>query len=259
MINLIYAQKILNALFHTGGSAGLSAEDEMAQFINDGLPSKSGVTAQLYFNAFVAAGYKASGETELKYNAIRSAIDNSQHYKTENDDTVSFDYKIYDNSTDKHIGYTVSYTGWKIKSKIQEAPYPTTAYLALFTEMPDENGFNYVEPVVDDVGASTTYIRVNLHAGIITGENALNTATKDEESGKSFLDNRDIIMYPEIYGSDWGTICGFGVFEEEEPMTGNPVFWGRLYNKETETNDTISATTGHVPLFRVGDFQISLQ
>lgn len=97
--------------------------------------------------------------------------------------TVTFDhtYTLYGSSATAET--TLEY--WYIYKKSSEsASYPSKAYLALYTTMPDSSGAGYVEPTTtlseDGTEIATTYMRVDLHEGIITGEVALNHAIRDE-------------------------------------------------------------------------------
>lgn len=240
MIHNIYAQKILAALFHTSLGAIPTKEEEEQQLNAKNIPKE--VTAQAYCNAFVANDYVDGGDTIERYNAWKNEIDNCAWFYTE---TVAKAIKYTDKNGNEKSEF---FYGWERKeNSLPSTNYPSKAFLALFTKMPDENGDGYEEPDKE----STTYMRVNLNESIITGGKSLNNAVKNTTNGEATLTNKEIIMYPEVYGIDWGTIVGFGVFQEEEAMTGTPIFWGRL-------NEQVTTTINHVPLFRVGDFQVTL-
>lgn len=249
MIAPKYAQLILNAIFHTGGHVGVSPSEERESLIANGVPG-AGITAEQYFKAFEANGYKVGSETAKQYDELKALVNASGWFYTQDTTEEEFQYR---NPTSGQTTLTKRFSGWEIKQRSEQlANYPKTAFLALFTKMPDENGEGYKEPNKADNGETTTYMRVDLHNGIVTGNCSLNTAIKDSDSGMSVLDNSEQIVYPEVYGFDWGPIIGFGVFEEEEIDAGIPVLWGRL-------NNQITATVNRVPLFRTGDFKVTLQ
>ena len=261
MIALKYAKQILNALFHTGGSAGKSAEEEMEEFKSQGavtyqykdangnVENVFGVSAGMYMLAFDNDGYIQNGETSRRYNAIKTAVSKSNWYKVVQ---TRAEFHEYTEDGDKK---SVAITGWYIvKNSEQRAKYPSNTYLALFTRMPDENGDNYLEPTNGADGNLTTYMRTNIHCAVITGNECLNHAEKDESTGASTIANREMIMFPRISESNWGKIIGFGIFQEEGAGVGSPVLWGRLKNE-----NGIDTEVDHVPLFRIGDFKVTLQ
>lgn len=261
MIALTYAKQILNALFHTGGSAGITAEQELQNFLDEKLVSQYkynnetvyGISAVEYGLAFTADGNKTNGKTTDELNARKSKVSAlSDWYYTAYTDLVEHKYKVTKDDETKE--YTVNLKGWYlVKRDSEQAQYPKNTYLALFTEMPDETGSGYKEPIGSD-GTITTYMRTNLHCAIITGNECLNIATNDEEVGGSLIDNREIVMFPEVVAHGWGNIVGFGIFQQEDVMTGSPILWGRLKNE-----NGIDAEVDHVPLFRIGDFRVTLQ
>ena len=116
--------------------------------------------------------------------------------------------------------------------------------------MPDEFGNNYKEPIEDEEGNVTTYMRVDLHNDIISGDVSVANAAADE-NGISTLTNKNAIMFPEVSDIGWGTIVGIGVFETKQSGEGKPVYWGRLLKSEV-------ANPNHVPLLRIGEFKLTL-
>lgn len=249
MIHSKYTKAILNALFHTTGSSGVTAEEEQAMLEENGIPM-GGISASFYGLAYSQDGFSETGETTRNLNEKKEMVNATTWFYTQNTEFQTFEFEDEDGKT-----FSKSFRGWTIEKRTEQRfYYPSSAFLALFNTMPDENGQNYVEPVNGSNGTRTTYIRVNLKEGIITGNVSLNDAVADTENGGSILDNGEMIMFPEIVGSTWGTIVGFGVFEGEEVETGDtPIFWGRL------TGGSIASSANHVPLFRVGDFKITLQ
>lgn len=250
MIKLSYAQYILNGLFHTGGAVGVTPEDELKDLNAMGVPT-SGYSPNDFFVAFKNNDYKKDENYEKTAKEHKDLVNKSAWYKTYDIDNQLFKYEVSgaSGSTTQQIVY---FSGWDIIKKSEQTTYyPTKAFLALFTTMPNSDGTGYVEPtIVED--KETTYMRVDLHSGVITGNQCLNKAQIDGENGGAVLTNCEIIMYPEVSGVSWGSIVGFGVFETKEPMVGDPIFWGSI------SNGPVLTTTEHVPLFRIGDFKITL-
>ena len=250
MIASKLAKTILNELFHTGGSASsVTAEEEKNNLMAEGV--SWGVSAELYALAFDKDGYKINGPTTQKYDQYRARIKQTEWWMSSTKNTESILHEYKDPKTGKQ--YTVAITGWDVgePSSKPDIVYPQKSFLALFTQMPDDNGQGYIEPQYTEGGDATNYMRVNLHEGVITGEKSLNMPFKDEITGESVIDNKEIIAYPEVEGVSWGNIVGFGVFETEDVMSGTPVFWGTMNN--------IEAIINRVPLFRVGNFKVTLQ
>jgi hypothetical protein len=248
VINVNYAKAILNVLFHTNGSAGNTPDQEMAELVSQNI-YMTGCPASDYFEAFKKDKYKTTGPSTAALNDKKKIVNSTRWFYTVSTESETFKYE-----NESGVPKTINLSGWAIEKRdVPNNYYPQNAYLALFTTMPDENGQNYVEPVADGSGVKTTYMRVNLKEGIITGGASIVSAYKDEETGEATLVNGEMIMFPEIYGASWGTIVGFGVFEKEETETGDtPIYWGRLSNP-------ITSSTNHVPLFRIGNFKVTLQ
>jgi hypothetical protein len=90
MIATTYAQQILNALFHTGGSVGVTAEGELdtlktelglTSFEVDGVTdSVYGISADQYFNAFKSNNYAQGGLIAKGYDVLKSKAANSAWY-----------------------------------------------------------------------------------------------------------------------------------------------------------------------------------
>lgn len=250
MIHPNYSKAILNALFHTKSGDTTAAYSEKSELMADtetekGLPWIDRTYTD-YGAAYVSDGWKTTGETTSKYNKEKARINASQYWYTVDDEgTYGF--------IDKQNNFVEqSFTGWKIEQrKTPNLNYPTSSYLGLFTTMPNENGLGYVEPVIDSEGNMTTYMRVNLLSSILTGSKSMDTAVWDDETATGSISNKELIIYPEVYGFDWGTIVGVGIFLDKKPGEGSPVFWGRI-------SPEVSATTGHVPLFRIGDLKVTI-
>lgn len=248
-----FGKGILNALFHTPAIVGIDPEEEKAALIAASV--NWGVTAAQYFAAYKNNDYETGGDVEEKYNEDRQKIEASECWETESTDAVEFSYEV----TEK-VGITnttttkkVTFSGWKVKPRSSQAMYyPKKAFLALFTKMPDEIGAGYEEPMYDAEGNRTTYIRVDLHEAIISGNGCISKAAADPDGG-AYIVNTELFAFPEVYGPLWGTIVGFGVMESETPGGGDtPTHWGRV---------TAALTTkeGRIPLFRLGGFKSTLR
>lgn len=153
--------------------------------------------------------------------------------------------------------------------------YPDRAYIGLFTDlvqegeqdktengMPRNNGTGFREPPRKTLSEEDphTYQRMNLHRGLFTDTTVFNEVVQTPEGnefyndykGYAYLNNQEIIMFPEILDENgWGTISGFGLFENEVPTEGEtPFFWG--------TVTPVKGDRERVPLFRPKEFQIYL-
>lgn len=279
MISHIYAKNILNALFKTKGGAGITAEQELASF---GLSSFSfeelntetglyeektvnGLTYEDYYNAFVKDGYRERNNTKT-LNDIKNKVSSSQWYTVRTLNTLHYkEYEVYRVDAEGNFvekvnattgkkereTYKKTFYSWMAKkNEKQNVPYPAKGFLALFTTMPDLDGNNYEEPA-----EGTTYIRVNLKEDIIAGQAVLNLAVNRD--GVALVDNNKIIMYPEIDQNAWGTIKGFGIFETQERGSGKPIIWGPLKDADGTMTEVVTQSN-YVPLFRVGQFKITL-
>jgi hypothetical protein len=101
-------------------------------------------------------------------------------------------------------------------------------------------------------------MRVDLLSSILSGGKSMARATKDEETGAASIKNQELILFPEVTEADWGTIYGFGIFDTEEPGTGELLLWGRIKNSENVVTG-IPAENGKVPLFQENKFNILLK
>lgn len=256
MIASKYALAILNALFHTGGSTGLTPQEEMEELISLGVPA-TGRTPSEYMWYFSLNGYEEDESYMESSQKEKNLVNESTWYYTKN---ISETFKY----TKDDREYSVVCPGWTINKKTEQTvSYPKESFLALFTKLPEPDGTGYEEPGYkepeegsgEESGeeSACTYMRVNLHSGIITGDICLNRATNNDEGGTK-LTNNTIIMYPEVSGVDWGEIVGFGVFDTETTGSGSPILWGPLSN----STGSVYAETEHVPLFRIGDFEVTL-
>lgn len=251
MITPKMTKTILNKMFHTSGIAGLSPAEEKEALVSSGVP-ENGVSAYLYQRAFVEDGYTASGPTTEKYNAYKATVNASEWWKTITTSAISQKYDWTDeNGQDKSTTYTVS--GWGFSQRLSpDTKYPTNAYLALFTQMPDHNGLNYKEPVAVN-GQKTTYMRVNLRNAIISGNVCIKLAGRDPETGEAVIENNELFVFPEVFGVNWGTIVGFGIMPTKDAGDGTAsVLWGRTVNP-------IVTKEKSVPLFRKGAFKTTLK
>lgn len=274
MISHTYAKNILNALFKTKGTAGMTPEQELSSFNltpftvelrqDDGTYATEtvyGIKYDEYYNAYVTDGYRERNATKA-LNDKKNKVTNSQWYQVVS--LTSVHYKSYtvkvvdsmgnpvkDEATGKEKTTEKTFTSWYAK-KIdrQKVPYPTKTFLALFTTMPDLDGGNYEEP-----GDETTYIRVDLKSDIIAGQAVLGRA--ESKDGIPTVQNSKIIMYPEIDQNAWGTIKGFGIFETQEKGAGRPIIWGPLKDASGAITEVVTQSN-YVPLFRKEQFKITL-
>ena len=160
-------------------------------------------------------------------------------------------YPVYHSSSKTSSVYIDSITLTLIDPININMTYPNASYLGLFITLPDADGVGGAEPSTSaSNGAFTGYMRINLHDDIIYAENTL-VECQQGASGEGIIKNDKMIMFPEVVNENWGTIVGFGIFDNDIPGEGIPYFWGQLES---------SATTeiGKVPLFRADEFQIIL-
>lgn len=262
MIATTYAQQILNALFHTGGATGVTPEEELetlttnlglTSFTVDGVGTVYGVSADTYFTAFKNNNYAHGGPIAQGYDNLRSKVANSAWYTAK---TYSKEFTYMLSSTQK----PVQINGWYLdKQDEQDTYYPKDTFLALFTDIKEQDGETiFTEPDPE----TTTYIRVNLHCDILNGEESLTQASYDSEANETVIMNTNsVIMFPEVVESDeplllpWGTIIGFGIYDQE--TGGKPILWDKLL--PDDEGNYISAIKEHVPLFRKGQFKVTLK
>lgn len=156
----------------------------------------------------------------------------------------------------------------------QAAIYPKKAFIGLFTRMPDTDGTKFEEPDWKTNDNLHTYQRMSLHEDLLYGDMSLNAVRQigaDNENypndtiehkdylGYAFVDNKEIVLFPEILDEDgWGEIVGFGLFENEEPTPGEtPYFWGKITDKDGVVI-SVSTAKRKVPLFRKNEFKVYL-
>ena len=264
MINPKYAALILDKLFQTQGEIGINPEDELAElkrtysqlvvFTDEGGGGSDivGISSQVFAQAYKDDGYtEGSRYTELLN--IQKNINNSRWYttrETETSTTVTYSQQSGSSRTKTIHGFYLHQMSWPTDR------YPRDCYLGLFTKMPEADGTDFEEPTpIDPEDTTFSYKRMNMHWSILTGEEILKSAEGDTENNNiSTITNDKLILFPEVVGQSWGHILGFGIFESEtSDNTAAPILWGRLSNE-----NAVDATAGHVPLFRVGDFKVTL-
>lgn len=234
MINTEYAKAILNTLFAKRAN-GSDIHEERRTWKEQGIPDE--LTAEEY--------REATDDKKQEYDRWKKMIDASLHWETSTKETSS------------------ASRGWKIVQKekynnpIMDKYYPTTRYLALFTTMPNADGTGFVEPYQNN-NTSTTYRRIDLEHAFFSDTNIMHSAVLNESEGGAKSLNQYAIYFPEINNVDWSTqeqpLIGFGIFANASPVDNEtPYLWGTLSNTEA-----VVATIGHVPLFRIGDFQLSI-
>lgn len=149
--------------------------------------------------------------------------------------------------------------------------YPKKAFIGLFTKKPDNYGKGFVEPTWKTSDNTHTYQRMSLHEDLLYGDMSLNLVRQIEDTdedkakhdekylGHAFVDNKEIVLFPEILDdAGWGTIEGFGIFENEEPTADEtPYFWGDVTNEKGEPTK-VETFKNRVPLFRKGEFKVYL-
>ena len=156
----------------------------------------------------------------------------------------------------------------------QTSVYPKKAFIGLFTKMPDTDGTKFEEPTWKTNDNLHTYQRMSLHEDLLYGDMSLNAVRQigaNSEKypndtiehkgylGYAFVDNKEIVLFPEILDEDgWGEIVGFGLFENEEPTEGEtPYFWGKITDKDGVVI-SVSTAKQKVPLFRKNEFKVYL-
>lgn len=238
-----YSMAVLKALFGTKG-ASFDPNEEKDELIAAGVPW-GGYTADDYWEAYKADGYTSSGPTTSAMNALKNKVNNSAAWQVTPTPAEEFSYTPEGSSSKK----TVNLSGWKISLRESDKPrWPDGAYLALFTQMPNKDGTGYAEPA-----EGTSYMRINLHKAIISGGSCITYAAEDNVNGGAFVENSEIFVYPEVAGTSWGTIVGFGVMASPTPRGGDkPQMWARL-------KTPITTQTERVPLFRLGEFRTELR
>ncbi len=113
----------------------------------------------------------------------------------------------------------------------------SNCYIALSTTRPNDDGSNFTEPA-----ASTGYARSLIGQSGSTATQVMSTPANGSTQ------NTSIIFFPEAT-SGWGTITYFGLYNAA--TGGNLVLYGALTNP-------ISIAANYVPLFRVGNFSLTL-
>ena len=113
----------------------------------------------------------------------------------------------------------------------------SNCYIALSTTAPNADGTNFTEPLT-----SAGYARSIIG---LSGTSA--TQVMSSPSGGA-TSNTSIIFFPEATAS-WGTVTHFGLFTSQ--TGGSLVLYGTLTNP-------IAVAANYVPLFRVGNFSLTL-
>lgn len=113
----------------------------------------------------------------------------------------------------------------------------SNCYIALSTTAPNADGTNFTEPL-----SSAGYAR-----SIIGLSSTSATQVMSSPSGGA-TSNTSIIFFPEATAS-WGTVTHFGLFTSQ--TGGSLVLYGTLTNP-------IAVAANYVPLFRVGNFSLTL-
>lgn len=123
--------------------------------------------------------------------------------------------------------------------KAQGGILGSSCYMGLSTTTPNADGTNFTEPT------HASYART-----IIGLYNQSATQVMGTPANKA-IENDKIIYFPESTG-DWGTVTYFGLFTAQSG--GKPLIYGVL----TEAIEIDGSETPVVPLFRVGNFTLSI-
>ena len=232
---------------------------EANQKAMDGLKTLSEFTN----SAFYSSSKLELSETEkgiafkFNYPTFKS---NTEYYKDTSATRPTVENESYSRfqgvSEIEYGAYNFPETYFYSSATRQQNNYPSKAFIGLFTTMPNPDGTQYAEPTpysLDNPGL--TYRRMNLHESLFSGDTIFDEVEKEESVtehlGKAKIKNKEIIMFPEVLGASWGTIKGFGIFNEEAVGTGTPYFWGTVQQSKVASEET-------VPLFRPEEFIIYL-
>jgi hypothetical protein len=137
MISTTYAKQILNALFRTGGSAGLTADAELAQLKTDASLAQFtitnaddttqtvwGISTDRYFSAYKTDGYSSSGDATTALNKFKNPVTKSSWW-TVVPYTKKHKYTVTGSSAEKEV----TITGWYVKVKSEPTyPYPKDTF-----------------------------------------------------------------------------------------------------------------------------------
>ena len=113
----------------------------------------------------------------------------------------------------------------------------SNCYIALSTTAPNADGTNFTEP-----SSSAGYARSIIGLSGTTATQVMSAPSAGATS------NTSIIFFPEATDS-WGTVTYFGLYSSQ--TGGNLVLYGTLTNP-------IAVAANYVPLFRVGNFSLTL-
>lgn len=113
----------------------------------------------------------------------------------------------------------------------------SNCYIALSTTAPNADGTNFTEP-----SSASGYARSIIGLSGTTATQVMSVPSAGASS------NTSIIFFPEATAS-WGTVTHFGLYSSA--TGGNLVLYGTLTNP-------IAVAANYVPLFRVGNFSLTL-
>ena len=113
----------------------------------------------------------------------------------------------------------------------------SNCYIALSTTSPNSDGSNFTEPAT-----ASGYARSIIG---LSGTSATQVMSAPASGASS---NSSIIFFPEATSS-WGTVTHFGLYTAA--TGGSLVLYGTLTNP-------ITVAANYVPLFRVGNFSLTL-
>ncbi len=261
-------------------TAAVTAIEQLQQELDNFYETKiAAITSQAIYGPKQVIE-ESKTEWTINFNTCTSR-EGTEYYASTNSPATASELSVKVKRITETLSKTMKLTFQKIVYEQQEtlAPFfPNTAYIGLFTQMPGPDGTGFIEPTHANKDPLSTYRRMNLHVGLLKGEYVMNDAQKcttdAQYLGQGQINNKDIIMFPEALtqkqnsdgsieiveyssvkneGLGWGTIVGFGIFENKEPAgpTEYPYFWGRV-------NEPVLAYSGSVPLFRAGEFNVFL-
>lgn len=133
-------------------------------------------------------------------------------------------------------------------------------YIGLSTTPPKEDGSNFTEPDPNSTGYNRQQICIGKSVDTITWTNFMTVpgVTKDKE-GKvinGIISNAKEITFNESESESPYTVTHFGIFHDETPNTGKPLYFHSL-TKENEITHVhephaVTVEPGDVLLFKTG-------
>lgn len=113
----------------------------------------------------------------------------------------------------------------------------SSCYLALSSTTPNQDGSNFTEP-----SSTAGYARAVVGLSNQSATQVMSAPTNGTTQ------NKEIIFFPEA-SSSWGTLTHFGLYSAASG--GNLILYGAL-------SSPITVAANYVPLFRAGNFSLTL-